>query len=142
MQILVASLVAQGRTGVEVCAEAGISAATLQRWRHATWWPGLLTREVDAQRHEAERLLSMARPGAVRALQAACDGGDADAAKALLMASQPPSERQRAQARADLLRALKPATAALVAKELAGQDENWLRGLTDEELERMLAGDQ
>lgn len=136
--LTLAALISAGKPVTEAAREVGRSRQACHGVMRDPRWAGLLERAEADARAEATRLLGMYAPAAVRALGAAAEGGDTDAARALLAAGAPPSERQREAARRDLLRALSPGLARQVAAELSGTDEAWLRSLTDEELARML----
>jgi hypothetical protein len=112
----------------------------------------LLERESTRQRTEAERLLSIHRPRAVAALGRVLDASERDgeavplrdvlsAAQTLIGASAPPSERQRQQARLDLLRQLPSKLRREVADALTSANSEWLASLSDDELDRLLAED-
>lgn len=114
---------------------------------------GLLEREEARQRSEAERLLAMSRPDAVRALRAVVESAVKDpasvpaaearaAAVELLRASQPPSERQRLLARRELLQALPARLRREVVAALDAGASSYLAGLSDAELDELLGSDE
>lgn len=111
---------------------------TVSRWRHD---PRYLA-EVERQRaaREAEDELVRARPIALRTLRVAAENGDLDAARALVQASQPASERQRHEARRAVLQSLPPALRRQVADALTSSEDAALRALSDDELEALIAG--
>jgi hypothetical protein len=145
-----AELEAAGIPVGDICARVPIHRATLRDLHAREDYRELVERKRGELRASAEAELGLARPEAVRALRGIVRAGEKDptavdaralltAATALLGASQPPSESQRARARLDLLRSLPAKLRRDVVAALDAAHSEWLAGISDDELDRLLA---
>lgn len=137
---------AMGLTVTEAAARAGLSRKAASKAMADPRFAGLLEAEERRQRAAAERALARHRAASIDELGAALTNPDLppserlQAAKVLIGASQPPSERMRDEARREVLGALPLDLRRRVAEALAGADVETLRVLSDEELARIAEG--